>query len=234
MLLCISHNLGCRYYLGEWKDETFTPRAHGRMNWHGIDFFAPESLLTADGRRVMWAWCAVDGPPTGIQSLPRELLHPGDRILRIAPLRELEMLRADEKRATEIAVVAGAPRLLDGVSGDALELSITIHRGSARRVGLLVHSDAAGEGGLAITVDAEAGTLSIGEVEAPFDCGSEVTLRVFLDTSLVEVFADDRQAMVYSHAHRPGDDRVFLVADDAVTADVTSWRMNSMYENDRA
>ena len=68
MLLCISHPLGCRYYLGDWdaKAEQFVPESHGRMNWRRPhqsiyktiyrDFFAPESVLTPDGRRVMWAW----------------------------------------------------------------------------------------------------------------------------------------------------------------------------------
>ena len=42
------------------------------MTWNGKSFFAPESLLTKDGRRVMWAWL-VDLPidPSGVQSLPR-------------------------------------------------------------------------------------------------------------------------------------------------------------------
>ncbi|MBM4092021.1 MAG: glycoside hydrolase family 32 protein, partial [Planctomycetes bacterium] len=109
MLLCISHALGCRYYIGDWdaKAEQFVPQKHGRMNWRReeqsiigrphwrVDFFAPESVLTPDGRRVMWAWLATLGSTDGtmdkrtIQSLPRELSLPADGILRIKPLREL-------------------------------------------------------------------------------------------------------------------------------------------------
>jgi sucrose-6-phosphate hydrolase SacC (GH32 family) len=115
MLLCISHSHGCRYYLGEWDTECeqFVPESHHRMNWHpaGVpphrgkpphfalqhtDFFAPESLLIEDGRRVMWAWLptldlALQGKT--IQSLPRELSLGDDGKLRIAPLRELASLR---------------------------------------------------------------------------------------------------------------------------------------------
>ena len=70
MLLCISHPFGCRYYLGDWdpEHEQFVPETHGRMNWRRPDqsifdtdyrdFFAPESVRTPDGRRVMWAWIA--------------------------------------------------------------------------------------------------------------------------------------------------------------------------------
>ena len=70
MLLCIAHHQGCRYYLGDWdaEAEQFVPERHGRMNFRRefdqtifgtgdawrADFFAPESVLTPDGRRVMW------------------------------------------------------------------------------------------------------------------------------------------------------------------------------------
>ncbi|MHC4737250.1 MAG: GH32 C-terminal domain-containing protein, partial [Planctomycetota bacterium] len=33
MLLCISHARGCRYYLGQWKNEQFTPQLH--EGWSG-------------------------------------------------------------------------------------------------------------------------------------------------------------------------------------------------------
>ena len=50
------------------------------MNWPGGQFFAPESLVGPDGRRIIWAW--VTDPRTiltqratgsGVQSLPRVL-----------------------------------------------------------------------------------------------------------------------------------------------------------------
>ena len=68
VLLCISHTHGCRYYIGKWdkEREKFIPEKHVRMNWQNNqdskyylenrDFFAPESVKTLDGRRVMWSW----------------------------------------------------------------------------------------------------------------------------------------------------------------------------------
>jgi beta-fructofuranosidase len=41
MLLCISHRLGCRYYLGEWKNEQFYPEFHEQMSWVDNAYFAP-------------------------------------------------------------------------------------------------------------------------------------------------------------------------------------------------
>ncbi|PZF86645.1 glycoside hydrolase family 32 protein [Jiangella anatolica] len=231
MLLCISHNKGCRYYLGEWRDERFVPEVHGRMNWHATDVFAPESVLTPDGRRVMWAWAFIEAPWSGIQILPRELDLPGDGILRIRPLRELERLRADERSVRGIAVDDGS-RLVSDVGGAALELAVTFGPGAARRFGVAVHCDARGGGGLRIEVDLDAGTVSAGAAAAPFDPGDEeVTLRVFVDTYLVDVFANDRQAIFLPHFADAADVHVAVFADggDRV-ADLTAWRMTSMDE----
>jgi beta-fructofuranosidase len=56
VLLCISHELGCRYYVGEWRNEQFFPELHERMSYSDNTFFAPESLLDPSGRRILWAW----------------------------------------------------------------------------------------------------------------------------------------------------------------------------------
>mgnify|MGYP000002470295 CR=1 FL=1 len=51
MLLCISHPKGARYYLGDFKDEKYLPRFHAMLSFGSNQFFAPESVLTRDGRR---------------------------------------------------------------------------------------------------------------------------------------------------------------------------------------
>ncbi len=119
MLLCISHSMGCRYYLGDWDAaaEQFVPKTHGRMNWRRPgqsltaplyrDFFAPESVLTPDGRRVMWAWLLTLDPQITlktVQSLPRELSLAEDGSLHIHPLRELESLRYDHRKLDDVVV----------------------------------------------------------------------------------------------------------------------------------
>ncbi len=232
MLLCISHTLGCRYYLGDWKAEKFTPDFHARMNWHGWDFFAPESVLTPDGRRVMWAWCNFGTPQTGIQSLPRELSLPADGVLRIKPLRELESLRTEPRHEILLNAVSGQPVMLRTIQGDALELQVRFSPTAAKEFGLQVHCDAAGNSGLPITVVPGEHVLRVGNVIAPFDLkpGEPLSLRVFIDKNVVEVFANDRQAVVASHVAAKGSDRIQLIGlgDDA-KVDVRAWRMRSIY-----
>jgi beta-fructofuranosidase len=232
MLLCISHPLGCRYYIGDWdaEAEQFVPQQHGRMNWRREDqsmddtwrdCFAPESVLTSDGRRVMWAWLATlhkDLNPLTLQSLPRELELPGDGMLRIRPLRELESLRLEATKRADILVNLTQERLHGGqttqriaeLPGDAVEVRVTIAREQAerKRFGFTLFSDGKG-GGLPIAIHPETGTLRVGTTEAPFAVadlppGEDVELRIFVDNYLVEVFANDRQAMVAAHMEHRG------------------------------
>jgi beta-fructofuranosidase len=56
ILLCISHIRGARYYVGRFESHQFRPEAHYRMNWPGGTCFAPETLRDGKGRRIMWAW----------------------------------------------------------------------------------------------------------------------------------------------------------------------------------
>ena len=56
ILLCISHARGARYYIGRFIKNQFVAESHHRMNWPGGGCFAPETLLDGKGRRIMWAW----------------------------------------------------------------------------------------------------------------------------------------------------------------------------------
>jgi sucrose-6-phosphate hydrolase SacC (GH32 family) len=232
MLLCISHQLGCRYYLGDFKDEKYLPEFHAMMNWQGWDFFAPESVLTPDGRRVMWSWCNLPGVQSGIQSLPRELSLPEDGVLRIKPLRELETLRAAETVEPNITVKGDCTHLFKRIAGDTIELNLTIEPGSAREFGVNVFCAANGTG-FPITIQTGSGKLAIGKIAAPFELkpGEALNLRVFLDKGMVEVFANDRQAVVYMQPHNADDVGVSLFSKggDIAVKNVRSWKMKSIY-----
>ena len=225
MLLCISHPFGCRYYLGDWdaNAEQFIPETHGRMNWRRDDqnsdspeeyreFFAPESVLTPDGRRVMWAWLTTLTDTLHnktLQSLPRELSLGEDGGLRISPLRELESLRSDLVTHENIEVVppvrtAGgeATKRIAQLDGDALEIRITINRKQAerKRFGFRLFADE-NRKGLPIYFQPNNNTLRVGGTEAPFavadlPADEDVEVRIFIDKYLVEVFVNGRQAMV--------------------------------------
>ena len=230
MLLCISHTLGCRYYLGEWKDEKFTPDFHARMNWNKWDFFAPESLLAPDGRRIMWSWCNLPGAQSAIQSLPRELSLPDDGVLRIKPLRELKKLRHDEQEERKVVVKGGNSHRLQ-TSGDTLELSVTINPTNASEYGVKVFCDANGNG-FPIAIKPSDKSVTVGSVHVPFELkeGEPLQLRIFLDKGMIEVFLNERQAAVNMKQHAAENTGVCIFSEGSdITADVKSWQMHSAY-----
>jgi len=169
VLLCISHKVGARVYIGTFdrEQEKFFPERHTRMNWPGGTFFAPESLLDDKGRRVFWAWVTDPrvGPTqratgSGFQSLPRILTLGDDGDIRIRPAEELEALRRNG-RVSENVALGEEPVILADVRGDTLELALDIDVGDARRVGLKVRcADDTGEE-TSVFYDARSKTLQI-------------------------------------------------------------------------
>ena len=100
---------------------------------YGIDFYAPQTILTPDGRRVMIGWmqnwdtCALPldrAPWFGQMSLPRELFLKDGRLWQ-RPLRELEGLRGAEVRH-EAVLVENGEIALPGVEGRMLDLELTV------------------------------------------------------------------------------------------------------------
>jgi len=210
--------MGCRYYLGEWKNEQFYPEFHEQMSWVDNGYFAPESLLDDKGRRIMWAWIfdyreddTIEASGwSGTMSLPRVLWLGKDGMLRMRPVEELEMLRYNGQRRADLTIKADTELPLKGIRGNSLELKLEIAPNSAEQVGLKVCCSPDGEEQTVIYYDATEKKLkidtrksSLGEgrksIEAgPLELGANESLKlqVFVDKSVVEVFANDRQAVM--------------------------------------
>jgi beta-fructofuranosidase len=230
VLLCISHGLGCRYYVGEWKDEQFYPESHEKMSWVDHSFFAPESLIDDRGRRIMWAWI-LDAPEfgvrweqgwSGILSMPRVLSLGDDGTLRIDVPEEIEALRYGAFKKRNISVQSGTDMVIDDIRGKGLELFIEMESAQASQFGVKVAVSPDGLEETSIYYDASEGMLKVDTRKsgpehpsraleaAPFKLkkGERLKLRVFVDKSVVEVFANSRQAIarrIYpSHADSIG------------------------------
>jgi len=218
MLLFISHNRGCQYYVGRYADDRFEPEVHGRMSWVDNTFFAPESLLDNKGHRIMWAWIRDSMNKetrqasgwSGTMGLPRVLWLADDGMLRMAPPEELKTLRYNSMTKQNLTVKAEADLLLKQISGNSIELSIEMLSDDAKRMGVKVCTSPDGQEQTLVYYDAvekmlkiDTNKSSLGEgskkVEAgPFELatGELLKLRVFVDKSVVEVFANNRQAVM--------------------------------------
>ena len=122
-----------------------------------------------------------------IQSLPRELNLPKDRMLRIRSLRELGQPHSNQKQEANITIKDDAPYVLKGTSGDTMELEITFTVPSSSELGVRVLCGEDGNNGFTITTGSMRKTPTVGYIKPPFELkqGKYLILRVF---SMVEVF----------------------------------------------
>lgn len=219
LLLFISHNKGCQYYVGLYDTaaDTFLPESHGRMTWGDNAYFAPEALVDGKGRQIMWAWIFDDRPEplwrasgwNGMYGLPRTLWLGEDGTLRMRPVPELASLRQERKTKRAFTVAPGKDVVLEGFGKELLELEITFAPGSAARCGVKVACSADGREETVLfydlaekklKCDTTRSSLGFGRkaVEAAplaLAPGESLQLRIFVDRSIVEVFANDRQAI---------------------------------------
>ena len=238
VLVCISHRLGCRYFIGDFKDERFLPEYHALLGGNSRRYFAPESLLTPDGRRVNWTWFH-GGHVKGIQSLPTELELSSNGILRMRPIKELESLRYDKQTRKKVTVKKDAPVMLEKIKGQHLELKMVVKKPGEHNFGVDVLCDEQGQTGLRINVNRENNLLEVGSEKAPFvlNKGEALTLRIFVDTTLVEVFANERQ-IIMTDKPRDADAKIndgvalFSQGQDIQIDKITAWKMKSAYAGD--
>ena len=78
-------------------------------------------------------------------------------------------------------------------------------------------------------------TLALGSTVAPFVLkeGELLELRIFIDKNMIEVFANERQSIVFSHRPAAGESGVALLCDDGEVRmqEGKVWRMRSIYES---
>ncbi len=168
VLLCISHSVGARCYIGEYKHRRFFPEQHVRMNWPGAQFFAPETLCDGTGRRIVWGWVTdprirpvQDHAGSGFQSLPRVLSLANDGTLCITPAPELELLRKNERTFENLSLSTDSETFLDNVVGTSIELALEINPANAREVGLKVRCTPDGQEETAIWYESATGKLKV-------------------------------------------------------------------------
>ncbi|WP_411570663.1 glycoside hydrolase family 32 protein [Pectobacterium cacticida] len=197
---------------GQWQPETGFKRtsAFAELD-HGHDFYAPQSFLTPDGRRVILGWMDMWESPmpskqegwAGALTLPRELVE-CDGTLHQRPVRELESLRQQRQMIEPMPI---AETYLIAPSAIAAELIIRwdTARSQAEHYGVRL-----GEG-LRLYVDNQAKRLVLwrryphGENEGyrsialPSD--DHLKIRLFIDSSSVEVFVNDGEACMTSRIY---------------------------------
>ena len=166
----------------------------------------------------MWAWildnesfgARLDQGWSGTLSLPRVLSLDENGEMGIDVAHEIEALRYLPVKYEAFDLESGEERNIEGISGNSIELFIEIESQEALSCGMKVCASPDGEEQTVISYDHREKKLIVDTrlsgpegtpktVEAaPFTLqkGETLKLRIFVDRSVVEVFANGRQAVM--------------------------------------
>lgn len=114
------------------KEKNQFVREHIQAIDYGIEFYAPQTIQTQDGRRIMIGWLAnwntLAGKPRdcrwyGQMAIPRELSVKNGRLLQ-NPIREIEQYRCNKVSYQDV-LICGETNL-HGVTGRMIDMTLNI------------------------------------------------------------------------------------------------------------
>jgi beta-fructofuranosidase len=201
------------YMVGTYADHRFTPERIEVLDAGG-HYYAPQSMRDAQGRRLIWGWVweGRDEPAqlaagwAGVMSLPRVLSLLPDGQVGSAPASELESLR-DQHWSWRDLQLASAAYTLAEVQSDMLEIRAEFMPSDATAFGIDVRCSADGAERTRIIYDRARQQLEIDRSQSSANtadqhdlyggtlalaAGEPLILRVFVDRSVIEVFANGR------------------------------------------
>lgn len=179
----------------------------------GSYFYAPQTFIDECGRAIMMGWMMDTCPRAasdaaewnGLMTVPRVVDMDARGRLTYAPVPELQTLRGPRVDHGPHRLHQGQSLALTVVDGDCCELELTIEPGSGD-IQLALRCDSDAEERTLITYSPSDGTLVVVTshtsllgwgrdrctVPLKLDPGENLRLRVLIDTSMLEVFANDR------------------------------------------
>ncbi len=199
---------------------------------NGHDFYATQTLVAADGRRLVWAWLDMWESPMpsqahhwcGMLGLPRELELQGDH-LGVFPARELVALRQAPLPSVAPWAESGS-RWVPQVTGDRLEIHVQLDLLGCTegQLGIALRCSADEQEQTLLYYDASlqrlvldrsrSGAQVSGQRSVSIEqAQTQLHLRVFLDRSSIEVFEESGRFSLSSRLYpRPDSLGVKLLA----------------------
>ncbi len=235
--------------IGSYDEETDTfVEEHNQAVDYGIDFYATQTILAPDGRRIMVAWmqnwdtCNLHTPAQpwlGQMTLPRELSVKNGRLYQ-KPVREIENLRGEEVRHENVTFHDVLK--LAGLEGRKVDMELTLRPADAENI---YHKFAVrfAQNETYHTSVSFRPYESIVKIDRKFS-GSrraiihqrrcqvrnkdgKIKMRIILDKFSVEVFVNDGEyalsAILYTDFAADG---ISFFADGDVTMDVVKYALN--------
>ncbi len=237
-LLVVSPHGEVKYSVGDYKNHRFHPGQWRRMDFGGRPgFYAPNCLKDAKGRRIMWGWIHGGGseghPWNGMLSLPRVLSLSADNSLRMQPLPELKSLRNNHIHVENVRLVPDSLYFMPEAKSNTFELLVEFEPGNSEGIAINVLQSPDGKNKTTIFYDAQNLRLSSGDYSGTFQLLPDepvLQLHIFVDKSVIEVFANQRECLTVRRYPDSADKIVsfFCNGRPARIRRADFWEMNSI------
>ena len=194
------------YFVGDFDPAapSFTVRAQGVLDAGATaevttaHYYATNTVAAPDGRLMLLGW--VRGfPPNkgwnGCLALPRVLTLGADGHPRQQPIAELADLRGREQAAADLPLPLGVTVAATALT-TASEIDVTLSLPGDGAIALHLRDQLSGDPALVIAYDGAAIRLGEARVPLALAAGDALRLHVFLDRSVVELFAQGGQVAI--------------------------------------
>jgi beta-fructofuranosidase len=206
------------YWVGSWKDETFTPYTSAPRRLELFNhLLSPTPLTGKDGQVITMGIIPDERHPkecwtagwAHLYSLPRVLSTDASGHLFQRALEGIDQWSELLASISSVALQDGSAHLLENAAGMCLHLRVTFTRGESHSVSLLVRRAPQGEEQTEIRYEWETGILTLDRSRSSLDTQvkrnlqqatyfprkeNSIHLSVFIDHSVLQVFVDDRSA----------------------------------------
>lgn len=232
--------------IGEYDEETnIFQEEHTQTVDYGIDFYAAQTVLAPDGRRIMIGWmqnwdtCNMNSseqPWFGQMSLPRELSIKNGRLIQ-KPIKELDNIHKNEVRYENITFTDIIK--LEGIKGRKIDMELNLQSNSEQNIYRKFAVRFAQNDTYQTSISFRP-YESIIKVDRKFS-GSrraiihqrrslvrnengKIKLRIILDNFSVEVFVNDGEQVLSTTIYTDlKADHISFFADGLVTMDVVKY-----------
>ena len=210
---------------------------------YGIDFYAPQTILTGDGRRIMIGWlqnwdtCGIrrdDFPWFGQMSFPRELSIQNDRLIQ-KPIAEI--VNYYDKKVSRQDVHISDRCTIPGIEGHCIDMTVKVKNTGEGKSYRKFEIRFADNGKFYSTIEFDP-EKSIVKTDRKFsgsrravvhqrrcrvsDNNGEITLRLILDRYSMELFINDGEQVmsmgIFTDITAEG---ISFMAEGETTIDVT-------------
>ena len=255
-LLVVSPHGRPVYWLGDYADHRYLPDGSAkRLDWGDV-FYAPNSLRDPSDRWLMWGWVREARPRdqyaaagwASCLTLPREIALDAGGELLVKPAAEMRQLRHDTLFDSEVSVTDTRPHSLGGVAGDRLEIAFQLTTADCDTLGIQFRRSPDGAQFTEVVYDFRKGLLRLSREQStdtggvtvdPCECAlalpesEALNLTIYLDNSVIEIYANDRITMasrIYPSRSDAQGLRLYSVGGGA-KAHLTAWQMGSIWQS---